>query len=75
MTSSEYKNTIMWTLSMQTSKDEHSNDTDSTVIEILKNLGVPFPHGNLQEVRSVLNSNNYMGWNKCTREQKLKHCP
>ncbi|MCI8388378.1 MAG: hypothetical protein HFE63_07960 [Clostridiales bacterium] len=70
MTSSEYKNTIEWTLSVQTPKDE---DAVTTAKRILTNLGVPFPHGTLDEAVAVLSSRNYMGWNPCNAEQ-ARYC-
>ena len=70
MTSSEYKNTIEWTLSVQTPKE---NDTLTTAKRILTNLGVPFPHGTLEEAVQILSTRNYMGWNLCNAAQ-AKYC-
>ena len=70
MTSSEYKNTIEWTLSVQTQENE---DTLTTAKRILTNLGVPFPHGTLDEAVQILSTRNYMGWNPCNAAQ-AKYC-
>ena len=70
MTSSEYKNTIEWTLSVQTQENE---DTLTTAKRILTNLGVPFPHGTLEEAVQILSTRNYMGWNPCNAAQ-AKYC-
>ena len=64
MTSSEYKNTIEWTLR----RAEESDDL-STVKRILRNLGTPFPQGNVENIVNLLSSGNYMGWNPCNKEQ------
>ena len=70
MTSSEYKNTIQWTLSTQTPKDE---DLLITVRRIFRNLGVPFPQGKLNDAIKVLSSVDYMGWNACSIDQ-ARYC-
>lgn len=70
MTSSEYRNTIMWTLSTQTPDGE---DILTTARRIFNNLGVAFPQGTLQEVLNVLGTGDYMGWTECSAEQ-ARYC-
>ena len=70
MTSSEYKNTIQWTLAAQTPADE---DTLITARRIFRNLGVAFPQGTISEVITVLDCGDYMGWNACNAEQ-ARYC-
>ena len=67
MTSSEYKNTIEWTL-----KHSDENSDPEKVQRILRNLGTPFPQndGNSTEtIISLLSSGDYMGWNPCSKDQ------
>lgn len=66
MTSSEYRNTIMWTLSTQT----HDSQGCLAIIRlILNNLGVALPQGDVETVLSILGSGDYMSWTECSAEQ------
>ena len=38
----------------------------STVKTILNKMGIPLPSGDLQEIFSILQTNNYMAWRLCT---------
>ena len=67
MTSSEYKNTIEWTL-------KHSDESShpEKVQRILRNLGTPFPQNDsnsTETIISLLSSGDYMGWNPCSKDQ------
>ena len=67
MTSSEYKNTIEWTLK----HSDESSDHDK-VQRILRNLGTPFPQNDgssTETIISLLSSGDYMGWNPCSKDQ------
>lgn len=66
MTSSEYRNTVMWTLSTQTPAGE---DILTTARRLFNNLGVAFPQGTLAEVLNVLGTKDYMSWTECSAEQ------
>ena len=65
MTSSEYKNTIEWTL-----KHSDENSDPEKVQRILRNLGTPFPQSDsnsTETIISLLSSGDYMGWNPCSK--------
>ena len=67
MTSSEYKNTIEWTLK----HSDESSDPEK-VQRILRNLGTPFPQNDsnsTETIISLLSSGDYMGWNPCSKDQ------
>ena len=67
MTSSEYKNTIEWTL-----KHSYENSDPEKVQRILRNLGTPFPQSDgssTETIISLLSSGDYMGWNPCSKDQ------
>ena len=67
MTSSEYKNTVEWTL-----KHSDENSDPEKVQRILRNLGTPFPQSDsssTETIISLLSSGDYMGWNPCSKDQ------
>ena len=71
MNSTQYKNVIDYTVShTDTSK---SVDGLETTREILKNMGVPIPHGTCKEVYEILKTNDYMGWHSCTIKDARNH--
>lgn len=41
----------------------------SSARNILKNMGVVFPNGNLKEVTELLKTNSFMNWNACTFQE------
>ena len=66
MTSSEYRNTVYWTLHAHTPADE--TDLLITARRIFNNLGVPFPQGTLDGAVRILSSGDYMGWSICNAD-------
>ena len=46
-------------------------DSVVTTRAILKNMGVAFPHGDIAKVKETLETNDYMGWRKCTAEEGM----
>ena len=61
MTSSEYRNTVYWTLHAHTPADE--TDLLVTARRIFNNLGVPFPQGTLADAIQILSSGDYISMN------------
>lgn len=66
MNGREYNSVINWTIKNERSK---SDDTLKTIREIFRNLGVALPYGDCNRIYKVLDTNDYMGWRKCTLEE------
>ncbi len=61
MTKNQYENIIETTVKNE-SADKGGLDTVRT---ILKNLGIGFPKGDAKEIRAALETEDFMGWEKC----------
>lgn len=62
MNKQEYNNVIKSTVERQT----NSKDALNATREILSNMGVVLPQGDIQTVSKALSTDDYMGWRKCT---------
>lgn len=69
MTTSEYKNIIQQTL--KNKKNSEIKNSLNMVRTILKNMGIPLPNGNNQEIYNIIGNNDYMLWMPCS----LKEAP
>ena len=65
MTKNQYENIISETIKNE-SADKSGLDT---VRNILKNLGIGFPKGNVKEITDALETEDFMGWEKCNCEK------
>lgn len=48
-------------------------DYISVARKILKNLGVSFPNGSYKEAIAALQSNSFLGWRICSKEEAQKY--
>lgn len=71
MTASQYKNIIKWTLFLE--RDLSKSESIDVAKRILKNLGAAFPHGDYSRVLDALNTQKYLGWRSCKREDVQKY--
>lgn len=62
MTAPQYKNIIQWTL--RDIEETEAKNSLEVAKRILKNLGVSFPNGNLENILRILRSQEYMGWKR-----------
>ena len=71
MTAEQYNNVIKCTVK----KVDFPKTADSfqEARAIFKNLGVALPQGNGGEVLTALQTNDYMGWRSCTREEAQRY--
>lgn len=67
----QYKNIIQWTIKHDIS--ELNNDSMMIAKKVFANLGVAFPHGDLEEAISILKSKNYLGWRQCSFSNVQKY--
>ena len=61
MTKNQYENIVETTIKNEPA-DKGGLDT---VRDILKNLGIGFPKGDVKEIRTALETEDFMGWEKC----------
>ena len=69
MNKQEYNNVIETTVAQQTGK----KDALQTTREVLNNMGVVLPQGDLQQVSEGLATDDYMGWRKCTVKEAQEY--
>lgn len=67
MNSKQYNNIINHTLVNEPAAQ--TEDSLTTARAIFNNMGVALPSGDLPEIMEVLQTNEYMGWKACTREE------
>ncbi len=65
MTKNQYVNIVKTTVTQNPDKNKHSLALGKAT---LKNLGVPFPSGTLEEAITALNTGKYMGWTPCSAQ-------
>lgn len=65
MTKNQYVNIVKTTVTQNPDKTRLSLDLGKAT---LKNLGVPFPSGTLEEAITALNTGKYMGWTPCSAQ-------
>ena len=70
MNKKQYENIISKTLNKKELSDK---DNLTKVRAILKNLGVDFPKGDISNVRNTLETDDFMGWRRCTAEDALEY--
>ena len=70
MNAAQYKNIIKWTIS--TTSNVSNIDSLSFAKKVFDNLGVAFPHGNLNEITNILNHSKYLGWRNCSSDEAQK---
>lgn len=69
MNKQEYNNVIETTVAQQTGK----KDSLETTREVLNNMGVVLPQGDLKQVSEGLATDDYMGWRKCTVKEAQEY--
>ena len=69
MNKQEYNNVIEATVAQQTGK----KDSLETTREMLNNMGVVLPQGDLKQVSEGLATDDYMGWRKCTVKEAQEY--
>ena len=65
MTKNQYENIVAETIKGEPA-DKGGLDT---VRDILKNLGIGFPKGDVKEIRAALETEDFMGWRTCSPEE------
>lgn len=70
MTNNQYKNIIKMTLNDK--KDDNMAPLEFARA-IMNNCGVALPNGTISDVAKTLNTNDYMGWRKCTAAQAMEY--
>lgn len=71
MNAAQYKNIIKWTIA--TTSNVSNIDSLSFAKKVFDNLGVAFPHGDLNEITNILNNSKYLGWRNCSQDQAQKY--
>ena len=69
MNKQEYNNVIETTIAQQSGE----KDSLQTTREVLNNMGVVLPQGNLQQVSEGLATDDYMGWRKCSVKEAQEY--
>ena len=64
MNKEQYNNIIEKTIA----KEQNNLNNIELARKILKNMGVPLPSGDLNNIVSIIKKENYMGWRKCSFE-------
>ena len=71
MNAAQYKNIIKWTIA--TTSNVSNIDSLSFAKKVFDNLGVAFPHGDLNIITNILNNSKYLGWRNCSQDQAQKY--
>lgn len=71
MIAPQYKNIIQWTLCSMENNEQSDSLTSARLV--FNNLGVAFPHGDLKSIIEVLDTNVYLGWRACEKENVQKY--
>ena len=67
MNKEHYNQIIDWTIQQEQLEDKRN--TLEAARLIFKNMGIPLPNGTMEEAATVLTTNDYMGWRKCTAKE------